>query len=1089
MGKDTEHCGNNLQPCRTLHHVITISRSEDEIHLTSQSELPEVFDFCTIQPITKDLTLIGTNMTAVLNCPREKNTEIENVTIGFKNIIFRGINFRATDVNLKFQNCTFTDSTILLMNSSYENYYQNSTFKATDLLRNLDTIYRSQNTKDLRCRKVSLHMEQVRFENSIFKSQVEYWYDSIVREGVQIICDMVDVNIINTFLVNNRVSITAFSEIKMKMEHTVLTGSTTNSEIHHNLNGLKIRAYTMPSILIRHCRFVELRYSNLVDAFLFAKVHMAAINVVVISCTTNQKTNTNVSILIENTVFDGNYGAITFDINPQCPAKAAITRCQFRNNVIMTDGAALYVHGTAPSMFELQIKSSFFFNNTADGKIVVSSINAVNSTFLFGGRDAYVNNVELVEDDNSAHVHLKLDEGHKILTEKEVTMYFSGNGGAIFATTANIVISNCTFVANDAAVYGGTVYVSKHTNLTIINSTLETSPWGNKKVDGIIIASSGKSLHLINVILRQHQLTSDFYSVLYHEGGSFEATGFLLNFSLQCPPNANAKENIVSAGILQMAELRRMKGYQIFGTLLLNCVPCPVNTYSLERASLQYTSSTTTTHVTMESGLVDMATNITIKNVICHKCPFQGKCMQDGVKPKKNHWAIIKNGQVIFHRCPESYCCSNDSCDTSYNYCNPHRIGTLCGHCESNYSESLDSALCIPNENCRGIWKLVQSCCFISTLHMLVILLSISAHINGSSKMSRTNVQGGDRMDKIISENPIADDSTQTQQTNALSVSKTFQKHMATAGNANSKEDVNIRLEEYGSAYLMILFYHIQDASIIHTVTYKHIKSENAFLQFVKDRLFGFFLFTLKTIYSFDTSPCFLPNTKPVLKVLLQMSVFFVTFTVLVILRIIVSMTTRIKAKLIQNFTTTANQRTSAMIILFVLISYQRIIFLLLPLIRCTVIDDQKVLILDGNLSCYANWQILLSTYLVLCLIPLPFYLTVCIFSLETSTLLKYYVGCAAPLPLFIFSSLANFCYQKKPSNSLTRWEKSNAATSTWNVLQGPYRQITVNILKHSLHICWTGVVLIRRSLLVMFDVFLDDPLTKVTLCRSSLIP
>ena len=977
------------------------------------------------------------------------------------------------------------------MNSSYEKYYQNSTFKETHLLHNLDTIYRSQNTKNLGCRKVSLHMEQVRFENSIFKSQVEYWYDSIVREGVQIICDMVDVNIINSFLVNNRVSITAFSGIKMKMEHTVLTGSTTNSEIRHNLNGLKIRAYTMPSILIRHCQFVELRYSNLVDAFLFAKIHMAAINIVVISCATNQKTKTDYSILMEDTVFDGNYGAITFDVNPQCPARAAITRCQFRNNVIMTDGAALYVQGTAPSMFELQIKSSFFFNNTADGKIVVSCINAVNSTFSFGGRDAYVNYVELVEDDNSAHVHLSLDEGHNILKEKEVTMYFSGNGGAIFATTANIVISNCTFVANDAAVYGGTVYVSKHTHLTIINSTLESSLWGNKKVDGIIIAFSGKSLHLINVIFRQHQLTSDFYSVLYHEGGSFEASGFLLNFSLQCPPNANVKENIVSAGILQMAELRRMKGYQIFGTLLLNCVPCPVNTYSLEGASLQYTSSTTTTPVTMESGLVDVTTNITIENVICHKGPFQGKCMQDGVKPKKNHWAIIRNGQVVFHRCPESYCCSNNSCDTLYNYCSPYRIGILCGHCESNYSESMASALCVPNENCHGIWKLVQTCCLISALHILVIFLSIGAHTNGSSKVSRisrTNVQGGDRMDKITSENPIADDSIQTQQTNALSVSKSFEKHTATAAKVNSKEDVNIRLEKYGSAYLMMLFYHIQDASIIHT-NYKHVKSENGFLQFVKDRLFAFFLFTVNTIYSSETSPCFLKDTKPVLKVLLRMSVLLLTLAVLVILRIILSVTTRIKAKTIQNFATTANHRTSAMIILLVLISYQRIILLMLPLIRCTVIDDQRVLILDGNLSCYGNWQILLSTYLVLCLIPLPFYLAICTASLETSTLLKYYVGCAAPLPFAIFSSLANFCYQKKPSNSSTRWEQPNVAASTWNVLQGPYRQITVTILKHSLQICWTGVVLIRRSLLVMFDVFLDDPLTKVTLSRSSLIP
>ena len=751
----------------------------------------------------------------------------------------------------------------------------------------------------------------------------------------------------------------------------------------------------------------------------------------------------------------------------------------------MTDGAVLYVHGTAPSMFELQIKNSFFVNNTADGKKVASGMNAVNSTFEFGGRDASVDYVELVEDDNSAHVHLILDEGNKTFRQKQVTMYFSGNGGAIFATTANILIMNCSFVANDAAVYGGTVYVSKHTNLTIINSTLETSPLGNKKVDGIIIASSGKSLHLINVILKQRQLTSDFYSVLYHEGGSFEASGFMLNFSLQCPPNANVRQNIVSPGILQMAELRSMKGYQVFGTLLLNCVPCPVNTYSLEGASLQYTSSSTATLVTMESGSVDMATNTKIKNVICHKCPFQGNCMQDGIKPKKNHWAIIENEQVIFRRCPYLYCCSTDYCDTPYNYCSPHRIGTLCGHCESSYSESLTSASCIPNEKCHGIWKLLQSCCLMSILHIFVIFLSIATHINGSSKVSRMlrpDVNGGDRTDKVTNGNHIADDSIQIQQTNASSVSKSFEKRAVKAGNVNSKEDVNINLEEYGSAYLMLLFYHAQDASIIHA-TYNHETSENGFLQFVKDRLFGFFLFKINIIHSSETSTCFLENTKPVLKVLLQMSVFILILAVLVILKITLSFLTRIKSKLIQNFATAANQRVSAVMMLFVLLSYRRVILLLLPLMRCTVINEQKVLILDGNLTCYGNWQILLSTYLVLCLIPLPFYLTLYRVSLGASTLLKYYTGFAAPLPFSIFFCLANFCCQKKPSNSSNKWEISNVATSTWNVLQGPCRQITVSILKHSLHICWTGVVLIRRLLLVMFDAFLDDPLTKVTLC------
>ena len=91
---------------------------------------------------------------------------------------------------------------------------------------------------------------------------------------------------------------------------------------------------------------------------------------------------------------------------------------------------------------------------------------------------------------------------------------------------------------------------------------------------------------------------------------------------------------------------------------------------------------------------------VTKSNVSCIPCPVGAYCDKQ-IKPLPHYWGYITGVQkVTMIRCPVNYCCSGNSNCKQIDSCNTGRIGTLCGSCEHNLTESLFSAKCIPQENC-----------------------------------------------------------------------------------------------------------------------------------------------------------------------------------------------------------------------------------------------------------------------------------------------------------------------------------------------------------------------------------------------------
>ena len=100
----------------------------------------------------------------------------------------------------------------------------------------------------------------------------------------------------------------------------------------------------------------------------------------------------------------------------------------------------------------------------------------------------------------------------------------------------------------------------------------------------------------------------------------------------------------------------------------------------------------------------------------CPNCPVGGVCKQNVIAAAPEYWGYKdKDKEQSFHmiRCPQDYCCSGTDQCVDIKSCNTGRIGTLCGSCKSDLTESLFSTTCVSADNCRTglIAILFTHCC------------------------------------------------------------------------------------------------------------------------------------------------------------------------------------------------------------------------------------------------------------------------------------------------------------------------------------------------------------------------------------------
>ena len=282
-----------------------------------------------------------------------------------------------------------------------------------------------------------------------------------------------------------------------------------------------------------------------------------------------------------------------------------------------------------------------------------------------------------------------------ISTSSMNTQSFSA-GGAIYITSKlyrcteidlpNVKISNSYFYNNVAQAFGGSLYlgIGIFVNITDTDMVYNASEfsWNGDLISAVCrIEFTGVN---ITVESTNGETSSiDFISAF--------ADAFIKPSELyiKCPVGhfLDLRYLLLTDGKLNGA----------FSSLQSHCRRCSEKEYTpnFGYAYLNYT----------ESKPFSVENNIHENKVQCLPCPYGGECNVGLLRARPKFWGYRDGGEYYFQRCPSGYCCNGDSvpCRT-FDTCASGRIGTLCGHCQDGYSESVLSADCLKDESCDDFW-------------------------------------------------------------------------------------------------------------------------------------------------------------------------------------------------------------------------------------------------------------------------------------------------------------------------------------------------------------------------------------------------
>ena len=415
-------------------------------------------------------------------------------------------------------------------------------------------------------------------------------------------------------------------------------------------------------------------------------------------------------------------------------------------------------------------------------------------------------------------------------------------------------------------------------------------------------------------------------------------------------------------------------------------------------------------------------------------------------------------------RCPDQYCCERSGDCTVIDTCNPGRIGTLCGRCTDDLTESLFSANCFPLDKCYTLlFGLLYAGCvviysfFLGTFNdvkkelaaktsKLFKMLKNKLKTSNKSKtmegiefanetedinLMAKNVRKNSRLvDALLLDNSSnksgrvtsLDTMLETRDWKSQTITNNLDNDLKVE---NKKNDLEVRIQveknstdtDSGMKYLQIMLYYVQDATLfkIHLLNAKQ-QSENFLVKILQ------FSPEILTVYYKVSDLCFTKNTTAVMKVLLSSMFGPCIILLLSIVYVLHWIFSRYFGKESINWEILRSKLTQAFI-LTILFSYQKIIKGAFSLIQCVDIDDIKVLYIQGDIQCYTWWQVATEVYLYISVVPVFITLAICPFMVKNKqmSVAMLIIACLVPVPVLFYQiiltllrSIRNYRKSKK---------------------------------------------------------------------------
>ena len=255
-----------------------------------------------------------------------------------------------------------------------------------------------------------------------------------------------------------------------------------------------------------------------------------------------------------------------------------------------------------------------------------------------------------------------------------------GNGGALYGLGGKYTVKICKFSGNTATKAGGTLYLhnQKSTSIMVFKSVFQNKQRSWSRIDGDIMYFYDVQTTFLGQVMFNLTSSNSGEPMFVYNGRP--TVLYMSNASVfTCPQGYNYEES--KDTIRLKKKKNKAPSYHSFA---FTCKPCQDLFYSTTRGFWQV--------------------NGTEKRGKCYACPYGASC-NGTIRARANFWGKIEGDKIEMVPCPKGYCCDREPCE-SYDSCQSHRTGTLCGHCSDGHTESMSSTQCFPNEDCNKAWWL-----------------------------------------------------------------------------------------------------------------------------------------------------------------------------------------------------------------------------------------------------------------------------------------------------------------------------------------------------------------------------------------------
>ena len=268
-----------------------------------------------------------------------------------------------------------------------------------------------------------------------------------------------------------------------------------------------------------------------------------------------------------------------------------------------------------------------------------------------------------------------------------------GNGGAIFLDGSNhphvVKISNSSFINNKATCMGSSIYLGDAREIVVRQTQFITSFTSSS--DTVWFSSSN------NLLLDQVSFEARQDS---RQGGElFLSRTDKLFLSERIP--------VFKCPIGSMLHYLD-SNIGSFRTRKVACQYCQNGTYTLTSSNM--------------SGFNRINSKQTILQQQCQSCSFGAVC-KHGIKPKPNFWGYEHKRKAFMIACPPGYCCQTSDQCMALNSCNSKRTGRLCGRCKDGYFQSVFTNDCLEEKVCKTekFWALAIITCILFTVMFMFL--------------------------------------------------------------------------------------------------------------------------------------------------------------------------------------------------------------------------------------------------------------------------------------------------------------------------------------------------------------------------------